>query len=96
MNAEVAPALRTPGWRWLSLLLAGPISLVLLLHPVALLDAQGHYSHGLLSLMMWGIAAGYVHGVGFDPRAWAWRLIFHPLLGWALMPLGYWVLLRNL
>ncbi|SEE44669.1 cyd operon YbgE family protein [Pseudomonas coleopterorum] len=96
MNAEAAPALRTPGWRWLSSLLAGPISLVLLLHPVALLDAQGHYSHGLLSLMMWGIATGYVHGVGFDPRAWAWRLIFHPSLGWVLMALGYWVLLRNL
>lgn len=78
----------TPG-RVLSLLLAAPLSLVMLLHPLALLDAHGRYSHGLLALTMWGISAGFVHGVGFDPRALAWRWAFSPLVAWPLMLLGY-------
>lgn len=69
------------------------MSLVLLVHPAAMLDAHGGYSHNLLMLIMWGVAAGYVHGVGFDPHAWCWRMVLHPLLGWSLMTLGYTVLL---
>jgi predicted membrane protein len=38
---------------------------------------------------MWGVAGGFVHGVGFEPRAMAWRVVFHPLLAWALMALGF-------
>ncbi len=38
---------------------------------------------GVLVVMMWGIATGFIHGVGFVPRLSVWRLIFHPLLGWA-------------
>jgi cyd operon protein YbgE len=81
--------LRSPPSRSVSLLLAAPLSLILLLHPFALLGAQGRYSHGLLSLAMWGISAGFVHGVGFDPRALVWRWLFSPLLAWPLMLLGY-------
>ncbi|MDE1163800.1 MAG: cyd operon YbgE family protein [Pseudomonas sp.] len=95
MNAETLGPLRRPISRWVSLLLAMPMSLVLLVHPAAMLDEQGGYSHNLLMLIMWGVAAGYVHGVGFDPRPWAWRLLFHPLLAWALMGLGYAMLLRR-
>lgn len=94
MRAETLGPLRRPASRWLSLALVLPLSLTLLLHPVLLLDSRGQYSHGVLTLMLWGIAAGYVHGVGFDPQAWAWRLVFHPLVAWALMALGYAVLLR--
>jgi cyd operon protein YbgE len=75
--------------RVLSLLLAAPLSLVLLLHPFALVNANGHYSHGLLALAMWGISAGFVHGMGFDPRALVWRWLFSPLAAWPLMGLGY-------
>lgn len=78
--------------RALSLLLAIPLSLVLMIHPASMLDASGHYSHGLLMLIMWGVAGGYVHGVGFEPRALAWRVAFHPLLAWGLMGLGVVVL----
>lgn len=81
------------GWsRALSLLLAGPLALLLLIHPAAFLDAEGHYSHGLLSLVMLGISSGFIHGVGFDPQALLWRVLFHPLLGWGLMAAGYAVL----
>ncbi|EIK94098.1 hypothetical protein PMM47T1_23607 [Pseudomonas sp. M47T1] len=89
MHAEALGLLRRPLSRGLSLLMVMPLSLILLVHPVLLLDGRGQYSHGVLVMIMWGIAAGYVHGVGFDPQAWAWRVVFHPLVGWGLMGLGY-------
>lgn len=81
------------GWsRSLSLLLASPLALLLLIHPAAMLDANGHYSHNLLMLVMLGVAGGFVHGVGFIPHAWYWRAVFGPLLAWPLLLLGYAVL----
>ncbi len=44
--------------------------------------------HGLLSLLMLGLAAGFIHGVGFVPRLTPWRLLFHPLLAWSAMAVG--------
>ena len=85
MTARLARGAGRALWR----LLASPLALVLLIHPAAFLDAEGRYSHGLLSLVMLGISSGFIHGVGFEPRALAWRLLFHPLLGWALLALGY-------
>ncbi|PHX38198.1 hypothetical protein AO263_18630 [Pseudomonas sp. NZIPFR-PS5] len=72
MTAEAlnAPFRHAVG-RTLSVLMAVPLSLVLLIHPASMLDANGHYSHGLLMLIMWGVAGGFVHGVGFEPRALA-------------------------
>ncbi|WP_090262272.1 cyd operon YbgE family protein [Pseudomonas panipatensis] len=75
--------------RILSLLLAAPLALILLIHPALMLDAQGRYSHGLLMLVMLGVSAGFVHGVGFDPRGRLWAILFGPLCGWPLMLLGY-------
>ncbi|MGH8355346.1 MAG: cyd operon YbgE family protein, partial [Pseudomonas sp.] len=89
MTTEPLPPLQR-GWaRGLSLTLAAPLALLLLIHPAAMLDAQGRYSHSLLMLVMWGVSAGFVHGVGFEPRARPWRLLFGPLLGWPLLGLGY-------
>jgi cyd operon protein YbgE len=84
--------------RALSLLMAVPLSLVLLVHPASMLDANGHYSHNLLMLIMWGVAGGFIHGVGFDPWSLAWRVVFHPLLAWGLMGTGYgvWLMARQL
>jgi cyd operon protein YbgE len=87
-DARVAPFRHAIG-RALSLLMAIPLSLVLLIHPASMLDADGRYSHSLLMLIMWGVAAGFVHGVGFEPRALAWRAMFHPLLAWGLMAVGF-------
>jgi cyd operon protein YbgE len=71
--------------RLLSLLLASPLALVLLIHPAAMLDGQGGYSHPQLMLVMWGISAGFVHGVGFVPQWWGWRwllaVLAHARLG---------------
>lgn len=83
------------GWcRALSLLLASPLALLLLIHPAAMLDVQGQYSHSLLMLVMLGVAGGFVHGVGFDPYQRLWRWLFGPLLAWPLLLMGYGLLLR--
>ncbi|MBK3866791.1 Cyd operon protein YbgE [Pseudomonas stutzeri] len=80
--------------RMLSLLLAAPLALVLLIHPAAMLDGQGGYSHPQLMLVMWGISAGFVHGVGFVPRWWGWRWLLGPLPAWLFCVMGYAVLFQ--
>jgi predicted membrane protein len=46
-------------------------------------------------LVMWGISAGFIHGVGFVPQHWLWRLLFHPAAAWLLMGQGYLMLLPD-
>jgi len=80
--------------RVLSLVLAAPLALVLLIHPAAMLDGQGGYSHLQLMVVMWGICVGFVHGVGFVPQGLGWRSLFGPLPAWLFGALGYGVLLH--
>lgn len=94
MTTEARPLLQRPWSRALSLLLASPLALLLLIHPAAYLDDQGRYSHILLMLVMLGISGGFVHGVGFDPINRLWRLLFGPACAWPLLVLGY-VLLKQ-
>ncbi|MFZ3183523.1 MAG: cyd operon YbgE family protein [Pseudomonas sp.] len=95
MATEPRPLLQRPWTRALSLLLASPLALLLLIHPAAMLDAQGRYSHSLLMLVMLGVAGGFVHGVGFDPYQRLWRWLFGPLLAWSLLGQGYWLLAQR-
>jgi cyd operon protein YbgE len=87
--SEVTSWLRRPLARSLSLLLCAPLALLLVLHPMSVVNSEGSYSHGLLSLVMWGIAGGFVHGMGFDPYSRVWKLLFYPLLNWLWLALGY-------
>lgn len=86
--SDIALSERAP-MRVLSWLLATPLALLLLIHPGAMLDSQGRYSHSLLMLVMWGVSCAFIHGVGFTPRHWLWRALFSPWLGWGLCGLGY-------
>ena len=74
-----------------TLISAQPDGDMILAYPKAL----AHASHGLLSLVMLGVSAGFVHGVGFVPQHRVWRVLFGPWLAWALMGAGLWLLLRN-
>ena len=74
--------------RLLSLALAIALSTLVLVYPKAVASSVSDVRHGLLSMMMWGIAAGFVHGVGFVPRLLVWRVVFHPITGWLLMAMG--------
>lgn len=83
-----------PLWaRLLSLALAIGLSTLVLVYPRVIAETASDVRHGALTLLMWGIAAGFVHGVGFIPRLGIWRVTFHPLLGWLLMTGGaLWIL----
>ncbi|KJV44519.1 cytochrome bd biosynthesis protein [Acinetobacter indicus] len=73
----------------ISCLLAFPLAAVLLLHPAAMLDADGNYSHSAMMYIMIGISGGFIHGVGFVPRFWLWKWLFSPFIAWPLMLWGY-------
>lgn len=74
--------------RLLSLALAVGLSALIFLEPqaIAALDAKPRAM--LLTVSLWGIAAGFVHGTGFIPRLAFWRVCFHPATAWLLMTLG--------
>jgi len=78
-----------PGWsRLVSILLAITLSALVLIYPRAIATSVSDVNHGLLNLLLWGIAIGFIHGVGFVPRMTIWRLAFNPLVGWPLMVFG--------
>lgn len=72
-----------------SFLMALPLATVLLLHPAMMLDANGHYNHTVLMLVMIGISGGFIYGVGFLPRFWLWKWLFSPYVACPLMLWGY-------
>lgn len=82
------------GWaRLLSFALAAALTAFILIWPRAVAASLTEVRHGLLSLLMWGIAAGFVHGVGYVPVHRIWRLLLGPFVGWPLMLGGIaWVL----
>jgi len=78
-----------PGWaRLISFVMALSLTVLVLAYPRAIATSVSDVRHDLLALMMWGIAAGFIHGVGFVPRLTLWRLMFHPMTGWLLMAGG--------
>ncbi len=93
MTAEVAMAADAPKpslWVMIvSFLLASPLAGILLIHPSAMLDSNGEYSHRAMMLIMLGISGGFIQGVGFKPRFWLWKWLFSPWLAWPLMIWGY-------
>jgi len=70
--------------RGVSLAVALAISLAVLAWPTLVMTADGGVDHGWLTLLMWGMAAGFVHGVGFVPRNRLLRVVLGPLAAWGL------------
>lgn len=77
--------------RMLSLLLALAMAGMVLTYPKAL----AHAGHGMLSLIMLGMSAGFVHGVGFVPEYKLWRILFGPWVAWSLLLAGFVLFLRG-
>lgn len=73
--------------RAISFLLAVFISIIVLFMPQVIAVDTASLDHGEASLLMWGICSGFIHGVGFIPRWWPWKLLFLPLIAWPI--LGY-------
>lgn len=84
--------------RWaraLSLSAAASLALAVTAYPRGLMHDGIALDHGLLSLLMWGMSAGFVHGVGFDPDNRWLRLLLGPLVAWPLLLLGWGLFVRN-
>lgn len=82
--------------RLLSFCLAVALAVLVLTYPKAIANSISDVRHGVLALLMWGIAAGFIHGVGFVPRLPLWRIAFHPFLGWLMMTAGMaWLLVHR-
>jgi predicted membrane protein len=82
--------------RLISLIAASILALMILIYPLVLSRNGMAASHGILSLIMLGVSSGFIHGVGYTPESTLWRQIFHPLLAWGLMLLGFLLMLDNL
>ncbi|WP_417596468.1 cyd operon YbgE family protein [Oceanospirillum sp.] len=80
-----------PKARWtqaLSLISAIIISVVLTAYPRLIAESIHEVDHGLFTLFMWAISAGFIHGVGFEPKATIWRLAFNPIIAWLIIVYG--------
>ena len=84
---------RTGPARFASFTAATLFCLVIVLYPQLLVRHGGPPNHGALVLGLIGMAAGFVHGVGFEPRRPVFRMLLGPLTAWLLLPLGTWLLL---
>jgi predicted membrane protein len=75
--------------RALSLGSALALMILVTLFPRGLTVADGSpISHGALMLIMWGMSAGFVHGVGFVPHHRVLRVLLGPVAAWLWMGVG--------
>lgn len=75
--------------RGVSLVSALVLMILVTLLPRGLTTADGSpISHGVLTLIMWGLSAGFVHGVGFVPHNRVLRVLLGPVAAWLWMGVG--------
>ena len=81
-----------PNGRWitriLSLAVAGLFSLVILVDPYLLARVPSWRLHTGLPIAMLGGAGLFMHGLGFVPRTWVLRSLFHPATAWLFFTAG--------
>jgi len=80
-------ALDRPVARLVSLLAAIAVAGLITVYPRALVSGA-QVNHALLMLLLWGVSAGFVHGVGFVPAHRVLRLLLGPLVAWPLIAGG--------
>lgn len=87
--------LLSPWARGVSLVWALALMILVTLFPRGLTTADGSpISHGVLSLIMWGMSAGFVHGVGFVPHNRILRVLLGPVIAWLGMGVGLFLYAR--
>lgn len=84
------------GWaHGISLATALALMFLVTLLPRSLATADGSpINHGTLMLIMWGMSAGFVHGVGFVPHNPVLRVALGPVTAWLLMGVGLFFYIR--
>jgi predicted membrane protein len=69
--------------RAFTLAMAIAMMLLVTLLPRGLIANDGSaIGHGLLTLIMWGLSAGFVHGIGFVPQNRIVRALLGPVAAW--------------
>jgi cyd operon protein YbgE len=71
--------------RLISLVMATGLSITLLFAAPLFADKIQGAGRGILILGLIGIAGGFVHGVGFEPRNIAFKFLFNPWVSRILM-----------
>ena len=77
------------------LALAIGFALALTVYPPLAIGPDGRAAHGALMLLLLGIAAGFVSGVGFAPHHRLLRVVLGPWAALMLMAAGAGALARN-
>lgn len=77
-------ALPDHGWiRGITLAAALVLMFLVTLFPRPLTAENGSpIGHGILALIMWGLSAGFVHGIGFVPHSRILRVLLGPAVAW--------------
>jgi predicted membrane protein len=71
---------------------ASTLSLSLWFYPYALGTEMSPAVHSALPLLLLGVSAAFVYGVGFTPENRALRVVFSPPVAWPLLILGVFLL----
>lgn len=74
--------------RVLSLLVAMVVSALVTFTPQLVISNGQAPDHGILTLLLCGMAGAYIHGVGFRHRHGFWRVLLGPELAWLLLLVG--------
>lgn len=74
--------------RIFSILLALALSGLLLVYPNHLAASSAELAHGYLTILMWALSAAFIHGIGFYPIYWLWKIVFSPYFSWPVL-LGF-------
>jgi cyd operon protein YbgE len=80
--------LNRPWARVVSLTAALAVSAVLMIYPYALGTRTTAMTRSALPLLLFGVSAAFVHGVGFKPDNRILRAIFSPIAAWPLIAAG--------
>lgn len=77
--------------RLLSYIGAIVITACLFIFPSSIASSADTINHTVLTLVLLGTSAGFIHGSGFVPRTLIWKILFSPLFAWPtlLFSLGY-------
>jgi predicted membrane protein len=81
--------------RTLSLILATATAAALIAAPFVVGRQMTSATHAVVSLLLLGMSAGFVHGLGMRPEARIWRVAFSPWTAWPLICLGWIALLAR-
>lgn len=79
----------TAGWtRMISIILSAVLVWIFFSRPGDILTLLEQQGNGIMALLLWGVAIGLIHGIGFVLVHPFWRLMFHPVIGWVCLLYG--------